>query len=146
MARLKAESFDELYDFVGTRYHRPIGNNTVAVRDGADAFDITLHGKHIVRMERLWYGGSVYPLRQMGFTEHGWPTVTTRERINHFLPAGLRLIQRDWRQILTAPDGQEADIAPCDWYVVHGGTPRTGTTVVNQATGEVLIKVLAAAE
>ena len=64
-----------------------IGNNTRLHKsvEGC-AFDVRLHGNLIMRINAS--GWEV-------FTK-GWTTVTTKARINRYLPRGINVIQRNW--------------------------------------------------
>lgn len=91
MAKLAATTYPDLLRLLkGKRDGRAtIGNNTVAtIVIGPDMDEpeirVHLHGKHIVT---LTPGSIAYSLA-------GWPTVTTRERINHFLPSDVKVAQR----------------------------------------------------
>ena len=83
MAKLAATTYSGLDRFLGERDSRTIGHNTVAERTGTTIF-IRLHGSVIVA---LCDNGDVM------FSLAGWPTVTTRERINQFLPGGNHVHQ-----------------------------------------------------
>lgn len=79
MAMLKGgTTFDSLHDYIGVgKGDRKIGNNTHAIfNDGESCVDIVLHSTIIVK---IYFDG------RMKFNVGGWPTVTTKDRINHFL-------------------------------------------------------------
>lgn len=87
MTRMLAVTYKDLEPILlGSRNKtRVIGRNVKAELD-SDAWEITIryHGHPIVRInadEEVW------------FSLAGWPTVTTRERINHFTKG--RLYQKD---------------------------------------------------
>ena len=91
MASLKATTYNSLMNLHGARedgdgfiingkIEKKIGNNTVSsIYD--DEIIITLHNSSIVRLRK----DNVF------FRLAGWNTVTTRERINQFLPEHWRL-------------------------------------------------------
>lgn len=87
MAKLLATTYDDLLRLCsavgGTR---KIGWNTIAELDDYDIY-IRFHGKTIVLLQD---GGRVK------FTLAGWPTPTTRERINQFTRG--RVYQKDHAQ------------------------------------------------
>ncbi len=63
--------------------------NTTAVRvlerGGHDSVQVYLYGHHII---------TFYPDR-IRFTDAGWPTNLTKDRLNRFLP--VRIYQQDWQ-------------------------------------------------
>lgn len=85
MAQLKATTYDELNAVIsrsqGYRVNSQealIGNNTRARRNASDGvITVSLHYNDIVAM---------YPDGKILFTFAGWPTMTTCDRINQFLP------------------------------------------------------------
>lgn len=100
MAQLLATNYRDLLNAIGNRYNRTIGHNTKARMGGEDSevIVIELHGHPIVA---LWKDGTV------DITLAGYGTVTTRERVNQFLPRNLRVVQRDYQQKLALTiDGQ----------------------------------------
>lgn len=114
MAKLKATTYKELRELhgdFGTPKFRDtvtIGNNTKSEHHGYYQFGacyITLHGHRIVM---------VTP-RTVAFTLTGWPTVTTRERINQFLPDGFGVYQAGYRQWFKTPTGT-FEIEDDLWY------------------------------
>lgn len=76
MAKLKGTTYAELDNILGDYYSVKIGNNTKAVRSGKYTIDIKLHGHHIV---------TLFSEGTLRFTLAGWPTVTTRDRVNQFI-------------------------------------------------------------
>ena len=106
MAHLAATNYNGLSALLGTRRTRRIGNNTEVERITANTLVVTLHGHPIVE---LTASGVV------SFTLAGYPTVTTRERVNQFLPAGFSLYQRDWNQYLSTRTGEVIHVGSTDW-------------------------------
>lgn len=80
MAKLKGTSFRELNELLGDSNKMKVGHNTWAERD-TDAINIRLHQTVIVKLFT----------DKVQFTLGGWNTVTTRERVNQFLPTGNHL-------------------------------------------------------
>ncbi len=122
MAKLTATTYDDLIDLLVTKKNREavIGNNTMAcmeLNDGGGFGDqfmppkvsVALHGTVIVV---LYADGSVV------FSLAGYPTVTTRERVNQFLPSGYRVIQRGGVQFLMLPNGTDTEITAYGNYHV----------------------------
>lgn len=108
MAKLAATTFHGLNRMLsGSTTTRKIGNNTVATRCWeSDNIAITLHGHRIVELA---------PNGDVMFTLAGYPTVTTRERVNQFLPAGFRLYQSDWTQYLSTRTGEILPLTSSEW-------------------------------
>lgn len=91
MAKLEYTTWEELNRNLNQGVPRKIGHNTEACMDANGRIDILLHGHRIVALER----------RRIEFSMCGYPTTTTRERINQFLaPFGGRIFQREGVQIL----------------------------------------------
>lgn len=87
MAKLAGTTFSEIARLLGDRYQIKIGNNTTAENDNGDIV-VRLHGHKIVT---LTAEGDI------AFTLAGYPTVTTKERVNQFLPAGRRVFHKNNR-------------------------------------------------
>lgn len=98
MAKLTATTYQSLVNLHHRRSKSTvrIGNNTISEFDG-DEVVIRLHGHEIIT---LHHTGLVR------FSLAGFPTVTTRDRINQFLPAGFRLYQSNWEQLVSNPAGE----------------------------------------
>jgi len=116
MATLKATTYTELDRLLAGDFERVIGNNTRCHCDG-DVFVITLHRNEIVR---------VHP-DHVEFTLAGWNTVTTRERVNQFLPRGASVNTHDYVAHLSRWDadaehgyreGEAESISSDQWYTV----------------------------
>lgn len=80
MARLKITSFEEAQKIGDSK----IGHNTY-LREEDGHYVVSLHGNDIVKLYR----------DRVEFTLAGWPTTTTRDRVNQFLPSGNRVFQRN---------------------------------------------------
>lgn len=90
MARLAATTYRECVEFLGDRESRKIGNNTVIRMNQGDVF-VELHGHPIVLLTDT---------HEVLIRFAGYPTVTTRERINQFLPSGVRVHQHKHQQFI----------------------------------------------
>lgn len=75
---------------LGLADEKRIGHNTRLVRTGAGVA-IVLHTTPVVLYDRDGW---------VALSFGGWPTVTTRDRINQALPPGFRVFQRDHAQYL----------------------------------------------
>ena len=82
MAHLKATNYNDLLDVLNGRSSVKIGNNTWAEMLSGGVIGIRLHNTIIVELS---------PDGPVKFTTGGWNTVTTRERINQFLPGNHRV-------------------------------------------------------
>jgi hypothetical protein len=78
---------------------RKLGNNTYAHRDGA-AICIRLHATDIL---------TFYPNGSLQVATGGWLTITTKKRINEFLPAGMYIFSRDCAWWVKRPWQNRAD-------------------------------------
>lgn len=111
MARLTATDYQTLAGLTGTDA-RTIGNNTTARRDPLTSdITVSLHGSDIVRLS---------PDGAVAFNLAGYNTVTTRERVNQFLPEGVSLNNVQRRPVLSDRRGGEAetltvDVAESGW-------------------------------
>lgn len=119
MATLLGNSYSTLRPLLRPGQERRIGNNTTAyLSENAARIDVRLHGSLIVT---LYAHG---PIRA---TLAGYPTVTTRERVNQFLhAAGARGIrQHKGRQYHRRPDGHEYEVNPLDsvWVTADDLSP-----------------------
>lgn len=125
MAKLAATNFHDLAQFIEPGTVRRLGHNTVVYRTEAPTPDdpwngyyITLHGYPIFDMHQNVLTGKSF----WEFTLAGWSTVTTRDRINQLLPAGYRVVQRDWVQYLICPDGNWVELDSTYWYSINDHT------------------------
>lgn len=107
MAKLIATDFAGLDRALGNREARTIGNNTTAERDGADIV-VRLHGHSIAVLAADGH---------VRFSLAGYPTVTTRERVNQLLPTG-RVFQSGGVQFLARSNGNEP-IDSFGWHSVR---------------------------
>jgi hypothetical protein len=114
MAKLKRTDYRGLVELCQRgKGSATIGNNTTARLDGADIV-VSLHGHDIVRMSAD--GDTAWTLA-------GWPTATTRERVNQFLPAGQRVFQhrgeqrQSWPRFPGDRDGWR-EVSADVWYRV----------------------------
>lgn len=111
MARLKATDFKGLDTLLGMRREIVIGHETTASRSADGMISVSLFGNEIVRL----HPDTV----TMSFTLADWPTVTTRERINQFLPRRWAVGQHRKRQYLSdRTDWSRSELAPCEWVTL----------------------------
>lgn len=90
MAKLKSTDYRRLVELCERgRGACAIGNNTTARTEPEGVVVVSLHGHDIVR---LFSDGDT------AWTLAGWPTVTTRERVNQFLPIGQKVYQHRGEQ------------------------------------------------
>ena len=90
MANLLGTTYNQLFQLFGSRTERTIGNNTKAIIDRDDlSITVTLHDSPIVMLD---------PNGEISVSLAGWPTVTTRDRVNQFLPAAVSIFQRNHEQ------------------------------------------------
>ena len=76
-----------------------IMHNTKATRYG-NTIDVELHWTNIYRIEKRHDVGDVFAHSVITLNSGGYRTVTTKDRINRFLPSEFRLIQRNWNWII----------------------------------------------
>ncbi len=117
MARMNAtpDNWFGADTYLGKRNERVIGHNTRIERAGNGDASIVIkyHGNEIVR----------YTTESVTYSSCGWRTVTTKQRINEFLPAGWHV----W-----AEHGE--------WYLGHGWDDKNryvwadGITILNDGT------------
>ena len=86
-----------------------IMHNTKATRYG-NTVEIRIHSTDIYRIEKRHDVGNEFAHSVITLDSGGYRTVTTKDRINRFLPSEYRLIQRDWH-----------------WYLQHKEYPFTMT-------------------
>jgi hypothetical protein len=104
-----ANNFETLARMHEGRFRRKQGNNTYSydrTEDGQRVIVIELHESPIVK---LYEDGS------MAFSLAGWPTVTTRQRINKYLPARHSVYQHNYEQFLVMPDGEVVPLSNHGW-------------------------------
>ena len=110
MAKLLGTTYTELSELTKRTSSRKIGNNTTVRNLGMNnELVIELHGNQIVQLDK---NGDMY------FSMAGHDTVTTRERINQFLPLEHRVFQKDWQQFYQAPDKDPVKIDLWSWNAV----------------------------
>ena len=121
MAQLKATDFNGLEELlVGCIAHetRKIGHNTTAERywdndivtSSNKRILIRLHGHPIV---------SLHPDGHIAISLAGYPTVTTRDRVNQFIGRN-RVFQKNHEQFLTIGE-DTLEMSSNHWYLVHEG-------------------------
>lgn len=108
MAKLKGTTYKELDKLLGDKYKVGIGNNTTAERVDKYSIHIKLHGHHIV---------TLFSEGTMRFTLAGWPTSTTRDRVNKFLPMGYGVNQDKRVQYYYSTNGRR-ELDSYEWIEV----------------------------
>lgn len=81
--RTNATTYQELDALLGNRESRKVGNNTYAERLGDGVIGIRLHQTHVV----------ILSATRVVLNTGGWNTVTTKDRINTYLPQLWSLVQ-----------------------------------------------------
>jgi hypothetical protein len=76
-----------------------------------DGLKVWLHGNCIAKRDPET-GRVLYSLA-------GWPTNTTKERLNGILPAGWYISQINHRQVLLGPMGYASKIDDYEWFDVE---------------------------
>jgi hypothetical protein len=134
MAKLLGVTYKDLVRICGG-HAKVIGNNTVAIpstddEDTRGVIRIELHGSNIVE---LYEDGSI------AFTLAGYPTVTTRNRVNSFLPAGNLVFQRNRRQYFSRlasidhnQNTETIEIADNYWYAAGGVYPKNARMLLDR--------------
>lgn len=87
MAKLAGTTYQKLDRILVKDRTKAIGNNTTAHRGDDGVIYVYLHGHNIVDLHK---DGAV-TLRDCGYQ-----TVTTKERLNQFIPMPYRMTQKDW--------------------------------------------------
>ena len=95
---------------------KPIANNTrlyfeTALSDNIayPRYIIRLHGNVIMQI----YRDKIVPL------DGGWRTVTTKERLNRYLPRGYKVYQKDWEWYLEVRDSIKVEPKTYPFDDVH---------------------------
>lgn len=102
------------------------GKKACAARTCTHSDRLFLHGNVIAEVSR--YPGSL-AIQEVRMTLAGWPTVTTRERLNGLLQAWAYRVtgtycragfsQRKGAQVFTDLSGQAREVAVDEWLVVR---------------------------
>ena len=74
-----------------------------------NGFGLSLHGNRIAEF-------SDAEPNKIRFTLAGWPTPTTRERLNAI--PGVGIFQRKGEQYAMTPAGNSMKLDPCRWYSI----------------------------
>jgi hypothetical protein len=101
----KPTNYAEANEILGSRRELKIAHNTTIRRVDSDTIAIRLHYTDVVTFHdglpsghgSGWIGWTV-------LNSGGWQTVTTKERINRYLPEGWKLSQHDWEWTVSWPD------------------------------------------
>jgi hypothetical protein len=82
------KNYQQAREYLGNKKERPFANNTRIEIDsldlGHDVITVKYHGNPVVNM---------FPDGTNTYSSCGWKTITTKERINWFLPDGFQLWQ-----------------------------------------------------
>jgi hypothetical protein len=103
-------TFEKLAKMHDGYFRRKQANNTYSydrIEDGRRVIVIELHESPIVK---FYEDGSI------AASLAGWPTVTTRQRVNKYLPTSYRVYQHNYVQYLAVPDGEAVVLDSYDWY------------------------------
>lgn len=79
-------TFHELVLLLGNRQSRKVGNNTYVENLGDGVIGVRLHSTHVV----------IFSDHRLVLNTNGWRTVTTKDRINVYLPGGWFVEQKDY--------------------------------------------------
>lgn len=90
------ETYDDLDNFLGNKSEKKIGNNTVLRRLDNGNIAVRLWSTDIVVINKL-DNKKIY--------SGGWETRTTADRINQFLPDGVRVFSQKGRWKVKANNG-----------------------------------------
>ena len=87
-----------------------IMHNTRALIDGySNEVTITLHWTDIYQIHRAHSVGDEFPHSVITLDSGGFRTVTTKDRMNRFLPTGYRISQQNFNWILQVLEFTEED-------------------------------------
>lgn len=121
MNKSKITSFQEASDYLGSKQERPYANNTRIERVPADSKIVAKYHGHTV--------AEFYEDGWNSYSSCGWKTMTTKERINWFLPRGFNLYQSKsvW-QITDRGSEYEYDWQNAKSYLFEDGITVNPTT------------------
>ena len=94
-------------------FHYRVGNkegsfkimhNTIA-RSYHNTVEIQLHATDVYRIEKRHDVGDEFAHSVITLDSGGYQTVTTKDRMNRFLPLGYRVYQKDFDWYLHTPEG-----------------------------------------
>tara|TARA_R100001594_G_scaffold16478_4_gene33952 strand:+ start:19900 stop:20325 length:426 start_codon:yes stop_codon:yes gene_type:complete len=92
-----------------------IMHNTKATRYG-NTIDVELHWTNVYRIEKRHDVGDEFAHSVITLNTGGYRTVTTKDRINRFLPIGYRVIQRNFNWILQRKETMWGGMNQDKWY------------------------------
>lgn len=99
---MSLNTYSEADALLGKRASKKLENNTYLVRSGPDTISVRLHNTHIITFDRN--GGRVH------LSTGGWNTVTTRDRLNRYMPAWAHLYsESEFLVLCIAPRGKAFD-------------------------------------
>ena len=91
-------TYAEADSILGRKDSRKIAHNTYLERLDAETIGVRLHRTYVVRFN---VNGT------LSLDSGGWQTVTTKERMNRYLPAGFRLYQQDYQWFVSSPNERD---------------------------------------
>lgn len=91
-------SYEEARDILRGHESRKIAGNTYLERLDAETIGVRLHRTYVVK----FYADPAH----MRINSGGWRTVTTKDRINRYLPAGFYVRQEAYVWYVEGPDGR----------------------------------------
>lgn len=98
-----------------------VGNETVARLEGGQIL-VSLFGNHIMSIDR--------ETKDVTVTSAGWMTMTTKDRLNWFLPAGCYVYQEKGAWYIKTPRGtwgfKDNALITTTGSVLHAGDPVDG--------------------
>lgn len=104
--KLPVTNYQEAVEFLGNKGHRTIAPNTILMKV-ISGIVVTLHGNTI-----LFY----FENGDLWISNHGWNTVTTRNRLNRLLPYSYCVYSKDSTMHIFTPYGDVKDNAV---YIDH---------------------------
>lgn len=79
----------------GKSKSKKVANNTLEIDHGNGKSSIRLHDTDILTFEN----------GKVTLDSGGWQTVTTKQRLNRFLPSGYRITQKNFEWFVNTPNG-----------------------------------------
>lgn len=91
----KHEVYERLVKAMNGRPTKKLDRNTYARQDGPNRIIVSLHGNDII---------TATP-NIVTYRDCGWKTVTTKDRLNQWMPAGCYVHQEDFCWFFSTPTG-----------------------------------------
>ena len=104
-------TYNEAIEKLGNRNVRKVGNNTLLLRFPNGNVALRLHNTHILVF---------HPNGTVQVNTGGWRTVTTKARINEYLPCHAGLTQKDFTWYWSTGDGvtfEEGDVVTAEGHI-----------------------------